>query len=129
MATFHDTIAGHQGTVIPHTNQVKLGTPAPASLGDDHKTFINVIVQLLESGRIHPDRPSTFIKQDVYDAAPHDVQALTDRSLPNICSLLHYIYELHYRKEPDDSAEMKALIESLWQAKQRVEKHADVFFF
>ncbi len=129
MASFHDTIASHQGTALPHGTQVKLGAPQPGSLADDHKNFIKIIVDLLESQKLNPADPSTFIKTDVYDRLTPEIRALTDRSLPNICSLLHYIYELHYRKEPDDSAEMKAFIESLWQAKRRVEQHADVFVF
>jgi hypothetical protein len=129
MATFHDILQDHRGTVISHKKQVQLGTPGSAKLSEEHNQFVKVVIGLLEAKKIDPSSPSTFIKEKVYASMTPKGKAVTDRALPNICSLLHRIIDLHYRKEPNDSPEMKAFIESLWQAKERVEKYGDVFIF
>jgi len=126
---FAKAIKKHSGRDPKESDQVALGKPQKTVLQDDHASFLNEIIALIDSGKVDTKNPNSFINDDVYNGLPQELKAKADMGLPNIISLLERIMDLHAREESNESFEMKNLIDTLWQAKERIEKHADVFIF
>ncbi len=110
-------------------DQKRLGIPKPTGLAQTHEKFLKEVIVLIGQGQIDTKFPETFIHQPVYRGLSPEWRAKVDMATPNIISLLERIMDLHARPENDASVEMKNLIETLWQAKERIEQHADVFIF
>ena len=109
--------------------QERLGVPQATPLTDAHTDFLKEVLRLLDQKKIDIKRPETFIHQSVYDGLSPEWKTKVDMVVPNIISLLERIMDLHARPENDASHEMKNLVDTLWQAKERIESHADVFVF
>ena len=119
-----------KGAVEPSLKeQERLGVPQATPLTDAHTDFLKEILALLDQKKIDTKLPETFIHQSVYEGLTPDWKAKVDMVTPNIISLLERIMDLHARPENDASHEMKNLVDTLWQAKERIESHADVFVF
>lgn len=114
---------------LPVSVQKRLGVPKPQFLQEEHTDFLREVITLLDTGKIDTKLPMTFIHENVYKGLSRDWKAKVDMATPNVVSLLERIMDLHARPENNESAEMKNLIETLWQAKERIERHADVFVF
>ena len=128
MADFSQQIAaGHTLTV---DEQKKAGAPIGGQMDQKYRDFLKLIKSLIESGEIDPYVPSTFLKHDVFASMPEEWQDKTDLTLQNIAGLLKQVYELYISKQtPDEAPQYQTMIEQLWQMKQRVEEHYDVFKF
>lgn len=126
---FFKAIQKHSGKDLPAATQTQLGIPQGTSLADEHASFLKTVITLVDGGKIDTKFPQTFLHSDVYESLLPEWKAKTDRVIPNIATLLERIMDLHARPEKDESYEMKNLIELLWQAKERIEQHADVFIF
>ncbi len=126
---FSKALKKHSGKDPSDADQKALGKPKAAALGDEHKDFLKEILGLIDAGTIDTKNTDTFVNEDVYKGLDLTMRAKVERAMPNIISLLERIMDLHARPEQDESFEMKNLIECLWQAKERIEKHADVFIF
>lgn len=126
---FAKAIAKHAGKELPVATQTKLGTPQGTNLQDEHVSFLKTVIGLIDTGKIDTKFPQTFLHVDVYEGLSPEWKAKTDRAIPNIATLLERIMDLHARPEKNESYEMKNLIEHLFQAKRRIEEHADVFTF
>jgi hypothetical protein len=122
-------IEEHGDADIPVEEQQELGKPQAASFSDEHDHFLATVLQLIDEGKINTGVPESFINQDIYDGLSEELQGKVDLAIPNVVSFLDKIIELHKRPESNESYEMKTLIESLWQTKQRIEEQADVFIF
>ena len=122
-------IKKHSGKDPSESRQKELGTPRAGDLSGDHSSFLKEILKLIDDGKIDLMHPHSFINDDVYKELNDEVKGMADRAIPNIISLLERVMDLHARDESNESIEMKNLIDALWQAKQRVEAHADVFIF
>ncbi len=114
---------------LPVSVQKRLGVPKPGALHEEHTDFLKEVIDLLDTGKIDTKLPMTFIHENVYKGLSQDWKAKVDMATPNIVSLLERIMDLHARPENNASVEMKNLIETLWQAKERIEREADVFIF
>jgi hypothetical protein len=126
---FTKAIKKHSGKDPSEESQVALGTPQAGDMGDDHHGFLESVIGLIDAGKINTAEPHSFINDDVYDGLSDELRGKTDLAIPNICSLLDRIMDLHHREEDNNSFEMKNLIETLWQTKERIEEHSDVFIF
>ena len=126
---FAKAIKKHSGKDPAESEQKELGKPVGAALADEHANFLQIVLKLIDDGKIDLVNPQSIFNQDVYDGLSDEWKARTDQALPNIISLLERVMDLHSRPEENESMEMKNLIETLWQAKQRIEEHADVFIF
>ncbi len=115
---------------MSEAEQKKAGTPMGGDMGDDHKNFCTAITKLFESGEIDMTQPETFLNKDVYDSLSPEWKTKTDLNIPNIATLLSHIYDFYKSKQtPDACPQLATMIEQLWEMKQRVEIHADVFKF
>ena len=129
MADFASLIAKHD-TQLTQEEQHKAGQAIAGDMDEEHKVFAKTLKDLMDRGEIHPLQPRTFLKTDVYEKLPERWQEQTDLALVNIASLLKDIVEFWASKEtPDSSPQLQTMIEQLWQMKQRIEEHYDVFKF
>lgn len=110
--------------------QKKAGKAVAGDMDKEHTNFAKTISKLLESGEIDVTKPETFLNQNIYDKLDTDWKAKTDLAMVNIAILLTHIYEFYKsKKTPDASPQLANMIEQLWEMKQRIETHADVFKF
>lgn len=126
---FAKAIQEHDGRDLPAGRQRQLGKPQETTLAAEHAAFLKTVIALIDSGKIDTKFPQTFIHAEVYENLSPTWKAKVDRAIPNVSTFLECIMDLHARPEKDESFEMKNLIELLWQAKERIEQHADVFVF
>lgn len=128
MADFATTMANP--TNLSEAAQVKAGAPLTGDMGDEHKRFAVTISTLLESGSIDVTKPETFLNQSVYDGLDQEWKGKTDMAIMNISTLLSHIYDFYKSKQtPDACPQLATMIEQLWEMKERIETHADVFKF
>lgn len=128
MADFAQTMA--KPTDLSEAAQVKAGAPIKGDMGDDHKDFAMTISRLLESGEIDVTKPETFLNKDIYEKLEPEWRVKADLALMNISTLLGHIYDFYKSKQtPDACPQLATMIEDLWQMKERIESHADVFKF
>ena len=117
-------------TQISNEASKKAGQPVTGDMGDEHKNFCLKITKLFETGQIDVTKPETFINQSVYDSLEPEWKTKTDLSMLNIATLLNHIYGFYKSKQtPDACPQLATMIEQLWEMKQRIETHADVFKF
>lgn len=110
--------------------QVKAGAPITGDMGDEHKRFAVTISTLLENGSIDVTKPETFLNQSVYNGLDQEWKGKTDMAMMNVATLLSHIYDFYKSKQtPDACPQLATMIEQLWEMKQRIETHADVFKF
>ena len=115
---------------LSEADQKKAGTPMGGDMDQEHKDFVKTVSQLLETGVIDVTKPETFLNQSVYDRLEPEWKAKTDLNMPNIAILLGHIYDFYKSKQtPDACPQLAQMIEQLWEMKQRIEVHADVFKF
>ena len=115
---------------ISEDQQKKAGKPIGGDMDDKHKNFCTTINKLFESGAIDATKPETFLNQDIYKELDQEWQAKTDLSMVNIATLLNHIYGFYKSKQtPDACPQLQTMIDQLWEMKQRIEIHADVFKF
>ena len=119
----------HSGKDLSASLQHALSKPRETSLEEEHGTFLKTVIGLIDSHTIDMKNSASLRKEAVYRTLSPEWQRKVDLAVPNIITLLERIMDLHARPEKNESIEMKNLIETLWQAKQRIEEHADVFVF
>ncbi len=112
---------------LPEAAQVKAGEPLAGKLDAEHARFLETLTELLDGGSIDTYQPQTFLKPDVYGALDEEWQDKVTLTLQNLAGLIRQIDDL--RKQPGEHAHMENLVEQLWQMKQRIEEHHDVFVF
>jgi hypothetical protein len=115
---------------LSEEQQKKAGQPTGGDMDAEHKNFCTTITKLFETGAIDVTRPETFLNRDVYDRLEPEWKTKTDISLMNIATLLGHIYDFYKSKQtPDACPQLASMIDQLWEMKQRIETHADVFKF
>jgi len=115
---------------LPPEDQKKAGQAIAGKMDDEHNNFVTLILKMLDKKEIDPADPQSFIKQDIYESMPLEWKAKTDQALPNIVGMLRHIVDFRLSTQtPDESPQLTNMIEQLWQMKQRIEEHYDVFKF
>jgi hypothetical protein len=128
MTDFQSTMS--QGSSISEDDQKKAGTPIGGDMSDEHKKFAEMISKMLEDGTIDTTKTETFLNQGVYETLEPEWKTKTDLALLNIATLLSHIHDFYRSKQtPDACPQLANMIEQLWEMKQRIESHADVFKF
>ena len=130
MDDFLSTIAQQGKTPLSEKKQKAAGAPLQGTLSNDHKQFLETIKQLIASGEINVNEPKTFLKKDVYEGLSEEWKEKSDLALSNIATLLRQMHEFYVRTDtPNESPQYRTMIEQLWEMKQRIEEHYDVFKF
>lgn len=126
---FHKTIADHHKHHLSEDQQKKVTAPVQGSIQDEHKNFLKTLFSLLDDGKINPEDPQTFIKNDVYSALSEEWQDKVDVALVNIANQIRLIRDLRVTAKDADVIHLETMVEQLWEMKQRIEEHHDVFIF
>jgi hypothetical protein len=115
---------------MPVDAQKKAGQAQGDDMDDEHKQFLALVIGMLDRKQIDVYKPETFLKKDVYDSLSEEWKSKVDVAMLNIALQLRQI-EWFYRSKttPNASPELQNMIEHLWQMKQRIEDHYDVFVF
>ncbi len=128
MADFSSSMQKYQD--LPEEEQKRAGQAIAGDMDGEHTRFIETISLLMNEGKIDTDKPESFLNQDVYAGLEPEWKAKTDLAIVNIADLLRQIKKFYDSKEtPNASPQLATMIESLWQMKQRIEVHANVFVF
>lgn len=128
MADFLQSIKDHADT--PDENHKGIGKAKAGDMSQGHTDFARELSALINDGTIDPTNTETFLNADVYASLSDDMKITVDKMLPNMATLITHIAEFYQSTEtPDASPELANLIDTLWQMKERVERHADVFVF
>ena len=127
--SYSKALEKHGGKDLPAALQKAFGKPREISLAEKHDIFLKTVIGLMDSHTIDMKNPASLRKEAVYRKLSPEWQRKVDIVVPNIITLLERIMDLHARPENDASVEMQHLIDTLWQAKRRIEKHVDVFVF
>ncbi len=115
---------------MTHDDQKKAGTPVSGSIGKEHRDFLKTLKKLLDSGDINPDEPKSLLNMDVYEKLDESWQDKTDLMLMNVAQQLGLIAQfLESAETPAESPQLQTMVEQLWQSKQQIEEHHDVFKF
>jgi len=126
---FHTTMAKHQDTMTEE-DQKKAGQTISGDMGDEHKDFMETVLKLIDSKEIDPLNAQSFLNQDVYEGLDEEWKDKTDLALLNIANLIRSIDDVRKHSDsPNESPQLQTMIEHLWQMKQKIEEHYDVFKF
>ena len=128
MADYKATMANPAD--LSEEEQKRMGKAFGGDMSDEHKNFCLTINKLFEAGEIDVSKPESFLNKDVYDALEPEWKTKTDQSIGNIAILLSHVYGFYKsRQTPDACPQLATMIDQLWEMKQRIEIHADVFKF
>lgn len=115
---------------LTHDDQKKAGTPVSGSIGSEHRDFLKTLKTLLDAGDINPDEPKSLLNMDVYEGLDEEWKDKTDLILLNVANQLGLIAQFMASAEtPAESPQLQTMVEQLWQSKQQIEEHYDVFKF
>jgi len=106
------------------------GQPVKGYIEEEHRHFLGTLFELIDNGEIDVSDQQSFLKKTVYDALDEEWKDKTDLALVNIANQIKLIDA--FRKDennPDESPQLQTMVEQLWQMKQRIEEHYDVFKF
>lgn len=128
MADFYDQMTGDTNLTVDQ--QKKIGQAAAGTMDEEHRNFLKTVIGMLDRNEIDVFDPDSFLKHEIYDPLPLEWKAKVDMALPNITNELRRIESFYRSKDtPDSSPILQNMIEHLWQMKQRIEDHYDVFKF
>ena len=129
MADFIQSISAHKDLSVEA--QKKAGQAIPGAMGDEHESFVTLILGMLDRKEIDVDKPDTFLKAENYAKLSEEAKAKVDVAKLNIADQLRHVVGFRLSKQtPDAAPQLQTMIEYLWQMKERVEKqYGDVFKF
>lgn len=128
MPDFAQSIAQHQH--LPEDAQKQAGQPVAGEMDDEHAHFLRTVMDMLNRGEIRSDDAQSLLNRSVYDGLPEEWKEKTNLTLLNITAQLKLIEDfVRSERTPDSSPQLQTMIEHLWQMKQRIEDHYDVFKF
>ena len=119
-----------QNADMPLSDQKKAGQPIGDDMDDEHKNFLKTVIDLLDRKEIDTAKPESFFNKQVYDGLTQEWKDKVDLATVNIADQLRHIEDFYRDKSiPDASPQLQTMIEYLWQMKQRIEDHHDVYKF
>lgn len=109
--------------------QKELNTPLtdPSGAGQKNEKFLNLVISLINEGKINLYRPATLINQPIYDNLPKEKQGKVDLEAMNLLVAIREIKGLHdagYK----DSYQMENLVERVRNTKERLESEGGDLF-
>jgi hypothetical protein len=93
---------------------------------DEEQAFLNDLVQKWDSGVIKPYSPSSLLNTTAYDALPEDAKGKADQNALLMLGKVREIVEL-MKVYHEPTFQVKSLVETLLEMKNRFEEHSDLF--
>ena len=112
---------------IDAATQTMLNQPLKAeAFTADEQSFLDLLMAKIADKSINLYGPSSLLNTPVYDALPSDAKGKADFNAQILLTKVREVYNLmQVSKEP--TYQVKNLVDSLMQTKQRLEEHADIF--
>lgn len=108
--------------------QKQAGQAIGGAMKKEHEDFLQLIVKLVDEGKIDLNVPSSLLNQSVYDELTEEWKMKVDTALLNIAHQIRLMYEFFTSTAtPNSSPHLVTMIDHLHQMKSRIEKHADIF--
>jgi predicted HTH domain antitoxin len=109
--------------------QKELNTPLsdPAGVGENNEQFLNLIISLINEGKIDLYKPATLINQNLYDQLTEDKKGKVDLEAMNLLSAIREIKGL-FDTGNKDTYQMKNLVERVKNTKERLEEEGGDLF-
>ncbi len=114
---------------MDESTQKELNKPLKddSGLSDNHKHFLESLIQKLENGSLDVHLPRSLYNHSVYDSLDERVQEKVDLTAINLMSMIRQIESL-WKMEQSASFQIQNLIETIFQMKSKFEKeYGDVF--
>lgn len=128
MADYRSTMA--KSADLSEDDQKKAGQAIGGDMGEEFKVFVENVSKMLESGEIDVTTPESFLNLPIYEKLDTEWKTKTDAIIFNMATLLTHIHDFYRSKQtPDACPQLETMIKQLWEMKQRIEVHADVFKF
>ena len=129
MADLTQLAQEHQN--LSEAKQKQAGQAIAGPMPDDHKDFVKRVSAMIKAGEIDYHVPDSMLNRAVYDALGEADRAQVDLTKLNVADQLRRVSDFYLSKQtPDESPQLKTMIEHLWQMKHRAEeKYGNVFKF
>ncbi len=118
--------ATDNAAIDPATQQM-LNQPMKAqAFSAEEEAFLNLLMAKIEDKTINLYSPSSLLNTPVYDALPTEAKGLADQNAFLLLTKVREIYNL-MQISREATYQVKNLVDSLFQTKQRLEEHGDIF--
>jgi len=109
--------------------QKELNTPLsdPAGVGTNNEEFLDLVISLINDGKIDLYRPATLINTDFYNNLSEEKRGKADLEAMNLLSAIREIKGL-FDSENKDTYQMKNLVERVKNTKERLEEEGGDLF-
>lgn len=99
----------------------------PSGVSSDEESFLNLVLSLVNEGKISVHAPSSLINNEVYDKLDPMVQGKVDLEAVNLVNSIRQIKDL-YDNGFANTFQMKSLVSDVFNIKNRLEiEKGDVF--
>lgn len=114
---------------ISEETQQELNTPVsdPTGLSDKNQEFLNLVVSMMNDGKIQPYSPSSLINEAVYNGLTEEHKGKVDLEAINMLGALRQIKDLHDAGFTD-TYQIKNMVDTARNTKERLEEEGgDIF--
>ena len=102
----------------------------PTGLDDDDQAFVNMLVSLVDEGKINLHQPSTLLNQEVYDGLNDEKKGKVDQQAFNMLSTVREIYNYNKSAFTNNSYQFQNMVRKLRLQKEETEGEiGDVYVF
>lgn len=109
--------------------QAKLNEPLPdpTGLSDEDEEFLNMVMDLVEKGKIELHTPSSLINQDVYDELSDEIKGKADLEAFNLLAVIREVKDL-IDSGNRETFQLQNSVQRFRLTKERIEKESgDIF--
>ena len=117
------------GDPIDEETQQELNTPMsdPSGLNQKNQEFLNLVVSMMNDGKIQPYTPSSLINEEVYNGLTEEQRGKVDLEAVNMLTALRQIKDLHDAGFTD-TYQIKNVVDTARNTKERLEEEGgDIF--
>lgn len=108
--------------------QQELNAPlADSGVAQKNQEFLDLMLKLIEDGKIDLYKPATLINHEVYDKLSEEKQGKADLEAVNLLSAIREIKGL-YDAEYQDTYQMQNLVDRVRNTKERLEEEGGDLF-
>lgn len=108
--------------------QRMLNTPTtdPTGAGDENQKFMELVIRLINEGKINLYRPSSLFNESFYESLSDDLKSRADIEAMNLLNAIREMKDLHDAGFKD-TYQMENLVERIRITKERIERGGDLF--
>ncbi len=102
----------------------------PTGMDGDDQMLVNMIVNLIDEGKINLYQPSSLINQEVYDGLDDEKKGRVDQQAFNMLSTVREVYNYNQSDFTNNSYQFQNTVQKLREQKEQTENEiGDVYVF